>query len=298
MVEPTPITVPKLLAFWCERTLGRRLKSSSLKSITSGIITHAFLLGSPTSPEVAALISTERRRFCETFPCEVRSAAPILGVADGLDVAIAYAEARADSSLFFREMSALLQVSKELYNRPTALLGGRLRRNHISYLPPSASARGGVVVSLLLPKKVKDRVDHRINSHPIPSGPAVLSLLSLMDSLQLLARGASPEAVIFPRIDPVTNAVAAPTLSVAQANAYLRSQVFVPAGLANGAHLTLRSIRSGSSTDALIGGASEPEVLAQGGWRSAGGAATYLDYCFARLSSPAPGPAAPATGSA
>ena len=284
-VSPLPVTVSKMLSWWCERVIGRRLKSSSLPTATSRVLSHASLLGQECAS--AKTIRLECERFCETFPCEVRSAAPTLGVTDGLDTATEFASSRAASSLFFRMMTALLLVSQALYCRPSALLEGRLRRSHVSYLPPCSSAQGGLVISLLLPKRRKNKVDRRLDSHPIPSGPAVLALLTLMDSLGLLQPDAPPDAIVFPDIDPVSDRVMARVLTVRRSTELLRQHVFVPAGILGGASLTLRSIRSGSSTDAAISGIPNEDRLAQGGWRSAAGAATYLDRCFALLSQPA-----------
>jgi hypothetical protein len=216
----------------------------------------------------------------------VQPAAPPLGTANGLDEAIAFASARAPTWLFFRVMTALLMVSKSLYCRPTALL--RLRRRDISYMPPSASAQGGLVLSLLLPKKRKDRVDLRLDSHPIPMGPTVLALLGLLEALGLLTPEAPLDGAVFPDVDTNTDAIRHPFMTVNRSTDVLRQQVFIPAGIPNGARLTLRSIRSGSSTDAAISGVSDKDRLAQGGWKSAAGAATYLDRAFALLSQKPP----------
>ena len=285
-VDPLPVTLPKLLACWSERVIGRGLKSSALRSITSRITTHAALAGSPVPQALAADIGRDLRQFRETFPNEVRSLAPPLGAADGLDVAIAYADTRAGSSLFYRIMSALLHVSKALYCRPSALLNGRLRRRHISYLPPTATTRGGLVINLILPKKRKDRVDLRLDSHPIPTGPAVLALVSLLDALGLLAHDAPADGIVFPDVDPAANALRSPLtgLPVRRATDLMREHVYVPAGLKGGSLFSLRSIRSGASTDAAIAGVTRADRLAQGGWATAEGAATYLDSCLVVLS--------------
>ena len=288
-VDPLPLTPAKLLACWSERVVGRGLKSSALQSITSRVVTYARLAGSLTPDAVVREeIARERRQLCETFPCEVRAAAPPLGVVDGLDVAIAYADARAGASPFFRAMAALLHVSKALYCRPSAVLAGRLRRCHVAYVPPGPSAQGGLVLNLVLPKMRKDCVDYRLDSHAIPSGPAVLALVSHLDALGLLAPGAPAEGVVFPDIDPLSGECRSRPLAVRRATGLLRRYVFGPAGLPNGDLFTLRSIRSGSSTDAAIAGVTTSDRIAQGGWKSAAGAETYLDHCLALLSQPPP----------
>ena len=177
-------------------------------------------------------------------------------------------------------MSSLLHVSKALYCRPSALLGGRLRRQHIAYMPPSSSAQGGLIVSLLLPKKRKDRVDWRLDSHPIPTGPAALALVSLLDALGLLACDAPADSVVFPDVDPDTDTLRSPpmALRVQRATTLMRKHVYIPAGLSGGDLFSLRSIRSGASTDAAIAGVAAADRLAQGG--RAAGAATYLDRCL------------------
>ena len=243
--DPVPVTLPKLLACWSERVIGRGLKSSALKSVTSRILSHARLVGSPASPSDESSIWRELPHFCSTFPCEVQPAAPPLGTANGLDEAIAFASARAPAWLFFRVMTALLMVSKSLYCRPTALL--RLRRRDISYMPPSASAQGGLVLSLLLPKKRKDRVDLRLDSHPIPMGPTVLALLGLLEALGLLTPEAPLDGAVFPDVDTNTDAIRHPFMTVNRSTDVLRQHVFIPAGIPNGARLTLRSIRSGQA---------------------------------------------------
>jgi hypothetical protein len=253
------------------------------------VVTYARLAGSLTPDAVVREeIARERRQLCETFPCEVRAAAPPLGVVDGLDVAIAYADARAGASPFFRAMAALLHVSKALYCRPSAVLAGRLRRCHVAYVPPGPSAQGGLVLNLVLPKMRKDCVDYRLDSHAIPSGPAVLALVSHLDALGLLAPGAPAEGVVFPDIDPLSGECRSRPLAVRRATGLLRRYVFGPAGLPNGDLFTLRSIRSGSSTDAAIAGVTTSDRIAQGGWKSAAGAETYLDHCLALLSQPPP----------
>lgn len=285
-LEPTPVTLSKMLACWTERVVGRHLKSSALKSVTSRILTHAQTAGHPTPPAVAKAIRRELVGFCTTFPCEVRAAAPPLGIADGLDTVIAYASERAADSLFFRCMAALLHMSQALYCRPTAIINGRLRRRDVLYLPSSATVQGGIVVSLKLPKRRKDRVDDRLDAHPIPTGPAVLAILSWLAALDMLSAEAPPEGIIFPDIDPETDKIRAPSLSVKRASAVLRRYVFSPAGIPNGRRVTLRSIRSGSSTDAAIAGVPDSDRCAQGGWRNTAGAKTYLDRALAVLSLP------------
>jgi hypothetical protein len=287
-VHGLPVTLEKILACWHYRVIEKKLKSSALQSVTSRILTHAALLGHPTPPATVEAINAERVRFCNTFPCEVRALAPALSSLNGLDTAIAFAEARTGASLFFRSMYAALQLSKVLYCRPTALLSGRLRKCHCMYLPPSATSQGGLVLNLLMPKRRKDRTDRRLDSHPIPTGPAVLALVSLLDSLGLLRRDAPADGIAFPDIDPLTDAIRAPRMPVKRSTEVLRSHVFIPAGIPNGGAFTLRGIRSGSSTDATISGVSDQDRNAQGGWKSAAGSRTYLDRALAMLSQPGP----------
>lgn len=123
----------------------------------------------------------------------------------------------------------------------------------------------------------------RLDSYPIPTGPATRALLSLLDALEELTGDTSADAVVFPDICPVTGTLRGPVLSVARARDLLRRYVFVPAGLPCGKRLTLRGIRSGASTDAAASGVSTTDRLAQGGWASVAGAQTYLDRVVALL---------------
>ena len=113
--------------------------------------------------------------------------------------------------------------------------------------------------------------------------------MSLFDSLGLLAPGAPADGIFFPEIDPGSNTIVNASLTVDKARTILRRHVLVPAGLPNGAKMTLRSIRSVSSTDAAISGVADPDRLAQGGWKSSAGAASYLDRALAMLSRPSLG---------
>ena len=275
-----------MTAFWAQRVIGRGLKSSGLQSLSSRVFTHARLLGHPADGATLSELARLLPDFRKAFPCGIKPAAPPLGSIHGLDVAIDYATVRAPSSLFFRSMSALLQLEKALYCRPTALLEGNLRRNHLSFLPATATYRGGLVANLLLPKRRKGWSDARIDSHAVPMGPAVVALLSLMDSLGLLQPGADREAVIFPEVDPKSETIVGALLSNRRATELLRRYVFTPAGIPLSDQLTLRSIRSGASTDAHIGGVPTPGRLAQGGWETEKGASTYLDLALAALTSP------------
>jgi hypothetical protein len=287
-LQPLPVTTTAIAALWSQRIIGRSLKSSGLQSLTSRILTHARLLGHPADTATLAEIADLLPNFCKTFPCGVKSAAPPFGVIHGLDDAIAYATARAGSSLFYRLMAALLLLEQALYCRPTALLEGNLRRRHLTFMPPSSARQGGLVANLMLPKPRKGSADSRLDSHPVPIGPAVQALLSLMDSLDLLRPDADPNAIIFPEVDPKTDRTVGPALSVKRSTALLRRFVFTPAGISLGDQLTLRSIRSGASTDAHIAGASTTARLAQGGWGTEVGASTYLDLSLAALSAPPP----------
>jgi hypothetical protein len=284
-----PITINKVVGYWAQRVVVSRRKSSGLQSITSRLLTHAALLGHGPDSRTRAAIWEALPGFCSAFPCEVASVAPPLGATHGLLRAIAYADERAEHSLFYRCMSALLHTSRALYCRPTAILEAKLRRSSLRFMPPGDEQQGGLVVSLLLPKKRKHKADRRLDSHAIPMGPAVHALLSLLDALGLLKPGADPEGIVFPEIDPVSNAVVSPALTVRKSSALLRKHVFIPAGLPEGTRLTLRSIRSGASTDAVIAGVTDPDRLAQGGWATLKGAETYLDRALATLSRPAPG---------
>jgi hypothetical protein len=290
---PLPVTLRSITAMWFERVLGHGRKSSGLQSLTSRIFTRAGLLGREVAPEVQDAIWEELTRFRVDFPCQVSAAAPPLGRSDGrLDQAIAYVEQRAPNSLFFKEMLALLRTAGELYPRANGLLEGRLLLGHLLFQPPGPHARGGLVVRLILPKKNKHTVDLRRDSHPIPMGPTVTAVLSFLEALGLLSEGASREACVFPDIDPRTDAIRGPALTVTRSSYLLRRYVFVPAGLLGGHLLTLRSIRYGASTDAVMAGVPEPIRLATGGWGTQQGSKPYVDLSVATLLSPA-GPAGP-----
>jgi hypothetical protein len=285
-LQPIPVTTAAIAALWSQRVIGRGLKSSGLQSLTSRILTHARLLGHPADTATLAEIAALLPNFCKTFPCGVKPAAPPFGVIHGLDKAIAYATARANTSRFYRLMAALLLLEQTLYCRPSALLEGNLCRRHLTFMPASATQQGGLVANLMLPKRRKGKADSRLDSHPVPMGPAVQALLSLMDSLDLLRPDSDPNAIIFPDIDPETDKTVGSALSVRRSTALLRRYVFTPAGISLGEQLTLRGIRSGASTDAHIKGVSTTARLAQGGWASVKGASTYLDLALASLSAP------------
>jgi hypothetical protein len=309
---PTPVSTLSMTVFWTRRVIGFGRKSSGLQSTTSRILSHAKLLGQsgahndgsvrthdcPFMPQRlaghAVPIQTQTEiwgllpRFCKAFPCEIKPAAPPLGRNHGLDTAIAYATSRAAHSLFFRSMTALLCMMKALYCRPSALLEGNLRLADLSFVPPSDRHQGGIVVNLLLPKKRKEAIDRRRDSHPIPTGRATQAILSLLDARGLLRPGASPDAIIFPDIHPITDTITSPKLSVSRSSDVLRQFVFGPARLPLAHRLTLRGIRSGASTDAHADGVSTTSRLAQGGWKTERGAATYLDISLATLTSPPP----------
>ena len=287
-VDPLPVTKRKLIGMWCERVLGNGLKSSGLKTITSRVMTRAGLLGHVVPEDVKTEIGAELEQFCKTYPCEVSSAAPALGAYDGrLSRVIQYAEDRADGSLFFKEMAAILHLSAVLYPRPSALLEGHLRLNHLLLQPPDPPrSRGGLVVRLLLPKSNKKTVDERRDSHPVPMGPAVISVLSFLQARGLLQQGAPSDAIIFPEIDPSNDSIINAALSVDRSTVLLRRHVFIPSGIDDAHHITLRSIRYGGRTDAAVAGVPEPQALAQGGWNSASGAKPYLNHSIATLMSP------------
>ena len=290
--EPLPLSIVSVLAWWHHRVVGNRLKSSALPSVTSRLLSHAALLGAPASATLTDTIWYELSRFRAAFPCEVAPAAPPLGDAgDGhLSLALAFAETRANSSLLYRVLHTLLVVSQALYCRPTALLDGHLRRDHILSVPASPVAPGGLVLRLLLPKREKGKVDMRRDSFPIPTGPATRALLALLGALGLLADDAQADAIVFPDIDPRRDRIRGPAMSVERATDLLRRHVFIPAGLPAGGRLTLRSIRSGASTDAAARGVSTLDRLAQGGWASEAGAKTYLDRGIVMLAGPTPRP--------
>ena len=282
-VNPLPITLVSILAWWHHRVIGQSLKSSALQSATSRVLSHAAALGSAAPQALAKAIGAELVRFRTAFPCEVSSAAPPLGDAgDGrLSSAIAYAGARAERSLFFRVLHTRLLVAQELYSRSSALLDGHLRRRDILTVPASPLAPGGLVLRLILPKCNKTKVDMRRDSFPIPTGPATRALLSLLSAPGIGESGA--DAAVFPDVCPVTHKVRGPVLKVPRCNDLLRKYVFVPAGILGGELCTLRSIRSGASTDAAAEGVSDDERIAHGGWSSAAGASPYLDPCIAKL---------------
>ena len=274
------------------RSRSRSQKSSALRSATSRLLTLAALLGNPAPSAVAKDIWDSLPRFCASFPCEVSSAAPPLGDAgDGrLSAAIDFAAARAAHSVLYQGLLTLLLTAQSLYCRPTAVLEGNLSRGQIASVPATQSSPGGLVLRLLLPKTSKGRVDRRLDSFPIPTGPATIALLSWLRTVERLWPDVTPQDAVFPDLDPVRDTLRGPLLSVDRANALLRSHVFVPSGIGSAARLTLRSIRSGASTDAAALGTPDTDRLAQGGWASARGARTYLDRVV-RLLAGAPRPA-------
>lgn len=278
-VPPLPVSLVKVIGWWAFRVLGRSRKSSALRPVTSRLLTHAALLGSPVPSAVAEDIWDSLPRFCASFPCEVSSAAPPLGDAgDGrLSSAIEFAASRATHSVLYRGLLTLLLTAQALYCRPTAVLEGNLRRGQIASVPASQASPGGLVLRLLLPKTNKGRVDRRLDSFPIPTGPATIAILSWLRTVEHLWPDVTPQDAVFPDLDPVRDALRGPSLTVDRANTLLRRHVFIPSGIGGAARVTLRSIRSGASTDAAASGTSDPDRLAQGGWASAGGARTYLD---------------------
>ena len=290
--EPLPLSIVSVLAWWHHRVVGNHLKSSALPSVTSRLLSYVALQGMPVSRTLADGIWLELRRFRAAFPCEVAPAAPPLGDAgDGrLSAALAFAESRASTSLLYRLLHTLLVVSQALYCRPTALLDGNLHRDHILSVPASPVAPGGLVLRLLLPQREKTKGDMRRDSFPIPTGPATRALLALLGALGLLVDDAQTDAIVFPDIDPRRDCIRGPALSVERATDLLRRHVFIPAGLPAGNRLTLRSIRSGASTDAAARGISSSDRLAQGGWASEAGAKTYLDRGIMMLAGPTPRP--------
>ena len=121
------------------------------------------------------------------------------------------------------------------------------------------------MLRLILPKMNKEQVDLRLESFPIPTGPTTRAILSWLDALGILTPGASPEAIVFPDIDPRLDTVRGPFLTVERASELLRKHVFIPAGIPGGSDLTLRGIRSSASTDAAAAGVDTTSRLAQGG---------------------------------
>jgi hypothetical protein len=280
-IAPTPITLDMVVAWWAARVLGRNLKSSALRSVTSRLLTHAALLGSPVPAQVVDSIWNTLPHFCASFPCEVSSAAPPLGDAgDGrLSTAITFASSRAQQSLLYRGLATLLLTAQALYCRPSAVLNGNLLRGQIASIPASiaAGSPGGLVLRLVLPKPEKGRADRRSDSFPIPNGPATAAILSWLDTVAHVHPCTSSDDPVFPDLDPASDSLRGPAMSVKRATLLLRRHVFIPAGIPGGHRLTLRSIRSGASTDAAAAGVADPDRIAQGGWASTHGARPYLD---------------------
>jgi hypothetical protein len=137
--------------------------------------------------DVSTLLWQELSRFFEAFPCEVVEAASPLGDAsDGwLSTTTSVAVARAESSVFLLLLHDFLLTSEAVYCNPMTLLEGHLRRGHILAIPKSAAARGGVILRLLPPKRSKQCVVLRLNSHPIPTCAATRVLLLLTALRQL-----------------------------------------------------------------------------------------------------------------
>ena len=65
-------------------------------------------------------------------------------------------------------------------------------------------------------------VDAWFDSHPVPMGPAVTALLSFLRARGLLIPGAPTDAAVFPDIDPVSNEICSPILSVDRSTSILR----------------------------------------------------------------------------
>lgn len=279
-----PVTLRSMMALWFFRVVGLGRKSSALASYTSRVITRARLSGHEVPAQTVAAIWEELGKFTVAYPCQISPAAPPLGAFDGrLTDVLAFAAAQAHRNLFYCEMAALLSLAAAIYPRSSGLLGGHLRLRHILVQPPDGTFKGGVVVQLILPKKNKRSVDLRHDSHPIPMGPAALALLTFLRASGLLGPGRSPDAVVFPDLDPSTGSLLAPALSVSRSTYLLRRYIFLPSGVAGADRLTLRSIRYGSSTDAAAAGAQSTDVLARGGWRSQRGAGAYVDLTVATL---------------
>jgi hypothetical protein len=132
------------------------------------------------------------------------------------------------------------------------------------------------------------QADLRDESFPIPTGPATRAILSLLDTLDAVSTDASPDTILFPDICPQSDTIRGAAMSVERANYLLRRFVFVPAGILGGERLTLRSIRSGASTDAAASGVATEDRLAQGGWELVAGAKPYLDRSIIKLTGQAP----------
>lgn len=222
-IAPIPISLDKVVAWWAARVLGRNLKSSALRSVTSRLLTHVALLGSPVPAQVVASIWDTLPHVCASFPCEVSSAAPPLGDAgDGrLSTAIEFASARAEQSLLYRGLATLLLTAQALYCRPSAVLNGNLLRGQIASIPASAAtgSLGGLVFRLVLPKPEKGHADMRTDSFPIPNGPATAAIPSWRSTIAHLHPRTSPGDPVFPDLDPVSDNIRGPAMSVKRATA-------------------------------------------------------------------------------
>ena len=286
-VPPIPVTQRSIMAMWFFRVMGLGRKSSALASYTSRVLRRAALLGHEVDTQTTTTIWEALGRFCEDFPCEVSTAAPPLGAADGrLPRVTEFAAQMAHTNLFYLEMHALLLLATELYPRASSLLDGHLRLQHILFQPPTPRRQGGLVVRLILPKMNKRTSDIRHDNYPVPMGPSVLVILSYLQALGLLDPAARPDAIVFPELDPANGTIVAPALSVTRSTDLLRRHIYNPSGVEGSGLLTLRSIRYGSSIDAAMSGVPEPERMAQGGWSSRSGASAYVIRSFAVLGSP------------
>ena len=284
-----PVSLLNLGSWWIsrlERQQGRKLKSSALRTVTSRVLTRARLMGFPVTEADRVEIGKKLTEVRALYPCEVSSAAPPLGDAgDGrLSRVLAYAASRAERSLFYRGMHTLLLVAQALYCRPTALLEGHLRLRHIQAMPVTDAFPGGLSIRLQLPKQGKLQSDGRKENFPITTGKATRALISWLADLGLLAPGSSPNAVVFPDLCPVRDIVRKPIMTVDRARDLLRRYVYIPSGVPAGPRRTLRSIRSGASTDAAARGVPFPEVVKQGGWGKSGRVArVYVDKTVVQL---------------
>ena len=109
------------------------------------------------------------------------------------------------------------------------------------------------------------------NGLTIPTGPATIPLLSRLRTVEHLWPDVTSQDAV---VDTVRDTL---RLTVVLAKSMLRRRIFIPSGSGGATRATLRSIRSGSSTNTAASGTSDADRLAEGGWASARGARTYLE---------------------
>lgn len=74
-------------------------------------------------------------------------------------------------------------------------------------------------------------------------GPVVFVVLLCMFQSGLLGSESSPDAINFPEIDPSSDAIVHPSLSVRRSTVLLRRHAFIPTGILGCELLTLCSVR-------------------------------------------------------